>query len=112
MMMFGIMEFGWLLMMRETMTNACREACRVRVLKGSTDTDARTRFNGGRGTGLTLSTSQLAITPPRRPTAMCLDRRLPCRGTRSPSSGSRAPAELDALFNSSVAGQRQRRDHV
>ena len=61
-MMFGIMEFGWMLMMKETLTNACREACRVRVLRGSTDTDASTRFSGAiSGTGLSVSPSQLSI---------------------------------------------------
>ena len=62
-MMFGIMEFGWLLMLRESLTNACREACRVRVLRGSTDADARNRFDQAIvGTGLTVTASQLSIT--------------------------------------------------
>jgi Flp pilus assembly protein TadG len=62
-MMFGIMEFGWTFMMRETMTNAVREAARVRVLQGSTDADARTRFvNAMSGTGLQVTGSNLSIT--------------------------------------------------
>lgn len=62
-MMFGIMEFGWALMMRESILNACRESCRVRVLRGSTNTDAMTRFTGAvQGTGVTISPSQVAIT--------------------------------------------------
>jgi Flp pilus assembly protein TadG len=44
-MIFGIMEFGMLLFDRETLINACRESCRVRVLRGSSNSDALTRFN-------------------------------------------------------------------
>jgi len=63
MMIFGVMEFGWVLMVRETMTNATREACRVRVLQGSTDTDARTRFDAAMApTGVALTAEQVAIT--------------------------------------------------
>ena len=36
-LVFGIIEFGWLFMVRETLTNASREGCRVAVLQGSTD---------------------------------------------------------------------------
>jgi Flp pilus assembly protein TadG len=45
MMLLGVMEFGWVMMVRETLTNATREACRVRVLQGSTDADALARFS-------------------------------------------------------------------
>lgn len=38
---FGIIEFGWIFMVRETLTNASREGCRVAVLQGSTEQDIR-----------------------------------------------------------------------
>lgn len=61
-MMFGIMEFGLSLMHRESLTNAVREACRVRVLKGATDAEAKTRFASAMtGTGMTVSPSAIAV---------------------------------------------------
>ena len=33
---FGIIEFGWVFMVRETLVNSSREGCRVAVLQGST----------------------------------------------------------------------------
>src|SRR6185436_6149059 len=63
MMMFGIMEFGWMFMMKETLTNATREAARVMVLRGATTTDARNRFASAiSGTGLNVTSSELTIT--------------------------------------------------
>ncbi len=44
-MLFGIIEFGWVFMVQNTLTNAAREACRVGVLQGTTDQDIRDRFN-------------------------------------------------------------------
>ena len=38
---FGIIEFGWVFMVRETLTNASREGCRVAVLQGSSEQDVR-----------------------------------------------------------------------
>ncbi len=62
-MIFGIMEFGWLLMLRESLTNAVRESARVRVLRGSTDADARARFTTAvSGTNLNVTSDQLTIT--------------------------------------------------
>ncbi len=43
-MLFGVMEFGWAFMVRETLTHATREACRVAVLQGATATEAQARF--------------------------------------------------------------------
>lgn len=63
MMIFGIMEFGWVFMMEQTITNATREAARVAILQGSTDTDVRTRFTQAMApTGITVDTDMLTIT--------------------------------------------------
>jgi Flp pilus assembly protein TadG len=63
MMMFGIMEFGWEFMMKETLTNATREAARVMVLKGATTDDAKARFASAiSGTGLSVGSNELTIT--------------------------------------------------
>ncbi len=43
-LLFGVIEFGWIFMVMETMTNATREACRVAVLQGTTDDEIETRF--------------------------------------------------------------------
>ncbi len=42
-LLFGIVEFGWLFMIRQTLVNAAREGCRVAVLKTSTDLDVTER---------------------------------------------------------------------
>ena len=42
---FGIIEFGWVFMVRETLTNASREGCRVAVLQGSTTTNIIDQVN-------------------------------------------------------------------
>ena len=42
---FGIIEFGWVFMVRETLTNSSREGCRVAVLQGSTTTDIIDQVN-------------------------------------------------------------------
>jgi Flp pilus assembly protein TadG len=63
MLIFGIMEFGWVFMMEQTITNATREATRVAILQGSTDTDVRTRFSQAMApTGITVDTNMLTIT--------------------------------------------------
>ncbi len=62
-MIFGIMEFGWVFMFKETLTNATREAARVRVLQGSTDLDAQNRFVAALRPALSsASTSMVNIT--------------------------------------------------
>lgn len=35
--LFGIMEYGWIFMIRQSLQNAAREGCRVAVLQTSTD---------------------------------------------------------------------------
>jgi Flp pilus assembly protein TadG len=44
-MLFGILEFGWMFMVRETVTNTARECCRLATLQGTTDADVLARFN-------------------------------------------------------------------
>ena len=43
-MLFGVMEFGWMFMVHETMTNTARECCRLATLQGTTDADIQNRF--------------------------------------------------------------------
>lgn len=42
---FGIIEFGWIFMVRQTLTTASREGARVATLQGSTETDILNRIN-------------------------------------------------------------------
>ncbi len=42
-LLFGIVEFGWLFLIRQTLVNAAREGCRVAVLKTATDEDVAAR---------------------------------------------------------------------
>ncbi|NLE30634.1 MAG: pilus assembly protein [Phycisphaerae bacterium] len=43
--LFGIIEFGWMFMVYQNITNAAREGCRTAVLEGSTDADIQNRIN-------------------------------------------------------------------
>lgn len=43
MLLFGIIDFGWIFMVRQTLTNAAREGCRVAVLKTATADQVRAR---------------------------------------------------------------------
>jgi Flp pilus assembly protein TadG len=43
--LFGTMQFGYIFLVQNTVTNATREACRVGVLQGSTTADVTARFN-------------------------------------------------------------------
>lgn len=63
MMMFGIIEFGWVFMVQETITNAVREAARVAALQGSTEADIQTRFAEAiQPTGISVTPDMLTIT--------------------------------------------------
>jgi len=44
-LLFGIIEFGWIFMVTQTLTSAAREGCRTAVLEGSTDTDIYNRVD-------------------------------------------------------------------
>ena len=37
--LFGIVEYGYIYMVRQTMTNAAREGCRIGILQSSTEVD-------------------------------------------------------------------------
>ena len=43
-LLFGIVEFGWLFMIRQTLVNTAREGCRTAVLQTSTADDVATRI--------------------------------------------------------------------
>ena len=64
MMLFGIIEFGYMFMMENSLTNATREACRTATLPGSTDADIRARFQQAiSSTGLTVTSGMITIEP-------------------------------------------------
>ncbi len=44
-LLFGIIEFGWVFMAYQTITNAAREGARTATLQGSTDDDIEDRVN-------------------------------------------------------------------
>lgn len=44
-MIFGIIEFGWMFTVKNTMLNAVREGARVGALQGSTYSDIQTRID-------------------------------------------------------------------
>ena len=61
-LMFGTIQFGYVFMVQETLTNAAREACRVGVLQGSTTNDIQQRFvEAIAPTGLDLGDATLVI---------------------------------------------------
>jgi hypothetical protein len=79
--LFGIIEYGWIFMVRQTVQNAAREGCRIAVLQTSTEpyTDVETRIDqvlsptglGSYSTvmehadGLTTCDETITITVPR-----------------------------------------------
>jgi Flp pilus assembly protein TadG len=61
-LLLGTIQFGYLFMYQETLTNATREACRVGVLQGATTADIQARFlEAVSPLGLTLSDASLTI---------------------------------------------------
>jgi Flp pilus assembly protein TadG len=44
-LVFGIIEFGWIFMSYQTITNAAREGARTSTLQGTTDSDVQTRVH-------------------------------------------------------------------
>ena len=68
-LVFGIIEFGWIFMVRETLVNASREGCRVAVLQGSIQQDVTDQVNASMaGAGLTNYTVQITSSTPSNPT--------------------------------------------
>lgn len=67
-LVFGIIEFGWVFMVRETLTNSSREGARVAVLQGSTEQDIRDQVAASMNpTGLSTYTVQLTRSSPGNP---------------------------------------------
>ena len=64
MMLLGIVEFGYVFMVQQTLTNGVREACRTAALAGTiTDDDIRNRFQQAIApTGITVTPGMLTIT--------------------------------------------------
>ena len=61
-LLFGVIEFGWVFMVKETLTNATREACRVGILQGSTTNDIWERFEEAVSpTGIAVTEDVLTI---------------------------------------------------
>lgn len=65
---FGIIEFGWVFMVRETLVNASREGCRVAVLQGSTQQDVTDQVAlSMAGAGLSNYSVQITSSTPTNP---------------------------------------------
>ena len=65
---FGIIEFGWVFMVRDTLVNASREGCRVAVLQGSTQQDIQDRVaTSMSGAGLSTFTVQITSSTATNP---------------------------------------------
>jgi Flp pilus assembly protein TadG len=61
-LLFGIMEFGWMFMVHETMTNTARECARLATLQGVSDADVQARFlDAMEGTGVHVTPSMMTI---------------------------------------------------
>jgi len=61
-MLIGIMEFGWAFMVSESLTNATREACRLGILAGVTETEIRDRFvEAMDSTGVDVTTEMVTV---------------------------------------------------
>jgi Flp pilus assembly protein TadG len=65
-LLFGIIDFGWIFMVRQTLTNAAREGCRVAVLQTATAEQVANRVRSvmqptgyAQGTDWTLTTSAI-----------------------------------------------------
>ena len=67
-LVFGIIEFGWIFMVRETLVNASREGCRVAVLQGSTEQDVRDQVSASMaGASLTSYSVEITSSTPTNP---------------------------------------------
>jgi len=62
-LLFGIIEYGWVFMIKQTMTNAAREGCRVATLQGSTDSQITSTIASYlSGTGLNAADYTVRLT--------------------------------------------------
>jgi len=63
-MILGMVEFGYVFMVQQSLTNGAREACRLATLPGVTDAEIRARFDEAiAATGLAITTDMLTIEP-------------------------------------------------
>ncbi len=61
-MMLGMIEFGYIFMMQQSLTNGAREAARLATLPGTTDDEIRTRLQEAlASTGLEISSDMVVI---------------------------------------------------
>jgi Flp pilus assembly protein TadG len=62
MILFGIIEFGWMFMVHETITTAARECARIAMLPGATDAEVYDAFEKAMTpTNVTVDSSMLTI---------------------------------------------------
>ena len=62
-LLFGIIEFGWIFMVGQTLTSAAREGCRIAVLPGAVDADITEKVNGCmQSAGMQVQDYELSIT--------------------------------------------------
>ncbi len=62
-MLFGIIEYGWVFTIKQSLTNAAREGCRTATLQGSTDAQINSTVNTYLGaTGLQSSKYTITLT--------------------------------------------------
>lgn len=63
-MMLGMIEFGYIFMMQQSLTNSAREACRLASLPGTTDAEVRARLHEAMAsTGLDVTADMVTIEP-------------------------------------------------
>lgn len=63
MMMLGMIEFGYVFMVQQIVTNGVRDACRLATLPGVTNADVKTRFDEAiSATGLAVTDDMFTIT--------------------------------------------------
>lgn len=63
-LVFGMIEYGRMVMVQQVITNAAREATRVAVLDGSTTATVKTAaINAMAGAKITIATSNVTVSP-------------------------------------------------
>jgi Flp pilus assembly protein TadG len=69
-LIFGMIEFGRMVMVQQILTNASREGARKAVLDGSTATDVNTTVRNNLGdASITINDSEIIVDPPNPSTA-------------------------------------------
>ncbi|WP_238397680.1 TadE/TadG family type IV pilus assembly protein [Anatilimnocola aggregata] len=63
-LVFGMIEYGRMVMVQQIITNAAREGCRVAVLDGSTTASTQTAAINAMASGnITITTSNVTVNP-------------------------------------------------